>query len=149
MLFVMITGAAVSGHRSSLGLVTALNSAYRINSLILVILLYLYLADKFHGISMRPLALRVGVCVFAGLLVAFNLISDRGGEKVLVTKRAKEEAAMLRWERHEPRPAIVASSADDLTVKGEMKGNFEPVEPTLSDSIREGIYKLPDLPTGD
>jgi len=149
MLFVMITGAAVSGHRSSLGLVTALNSAYRINSLILVILLYLFLADKFHGISMRPLALRVGVCVFAGLLVAFNLISDRGGEKVLVTKRAKEEAAMLRWERHEPRPAIVASSTDDLTVRGEMKGNFEPVEPTLSDSIREGIYKLPELTTGN
>jgi hypothetical protein len=150
MLFYIITGAAVSGHRSLLGLVSALHSGYRVNSMMLVILLYFYLADKFYGVSLRPLTLRVGVFAFAVLLIAFNVLSDRGGQKVLLTKRVKVEEGMLRWVRHEPQPVVAASTADILTLplaEEESKGTFDPVEPTLSDSIREGIYILPKLTT--
>ncbi|MDR3410847.1 MAG: hypothetical protein P4L87_07895 [Formivibrio sp.] len=147
-LFFFITAAAVSGHRSDLGLVTALHSAYRINSTVLLILLYLYLVDRFYGARVRLVFLRVGAGLFALLLVGFNIASDRGGEKVIITKRHKVEIAMLRWQRHEPRPPI-SLSADDLTAENEERGSFEPIEPNLSDAIREGILILPKLPIGD
>lgn len=148
-LFFVVTGIAVSGHRSMLGIWTAMNSPYRINSTLLVILLYLYLADKFHGARVQPVAFRTGVCFFGVLLVAFNFASSRGGEKLLLLKRHKLEVAILRWERHEPRPAVTANTPGDLTENAEKKGDYEPIEPTLSDSIREGIYILPKLPSGN
>jgi hypothetical protein len=149
MLFFVITGAAVAGHRSNLGIVTALNPTYRINSLMLVILLYLFLADKFYGVSLRPLTLRAGVVAFATLLIAFDVLSDRGGQKVLLTKRAMAEAAMLRYVRHEPQPVIVASPADDLSaaLESKHKTGFGPIEPTFSDSMQAGILILPVLHT--
>jgi hypothetical protein len=148
-LFFFVTGLAVSGLRSSHGLATALGSRYRINSTVLLILLYLYLADKFYGIRVRPLILRAGACIVGVLLLGFNYESDRGGEKLILTGQHKLEVAMLRWERHEPRPPISASSADDFTAENEIKGFYEPNEPILSESIREGIYKLPKLSTGN
>jgi len=147
-LFFLFTGVAVSGHRSSLGIVTAMNSPYRINSTVLTILLYLYLADRFYGARIRPLIFKTCACIFGVLLVGFNFASNRGGEKVLLIKRHKVDVAMLRWERHEPRPPIIVSSSDDLTADSEKRGTFEPIEPTLSQSIREDIYKLPELPMG-
>jgi hypothetical protein len=148
-LFFFVTGVAVSGHRSVLGLTTAMNSPYRINSTLLTILLYLYLADKFYGIRIRPLVFRTGICIFAALLLAFNIASSWGGEKLLLSKRHKLEVALLRWERHEPRPLVTAITPGDLTADSEMKGKYEPIEPTLSDAIREGIYILPNLPMGN
>jgi hypothetical protein len=107
------------------------------------------LADKFYGIRVRPLILRAGACIVGVLLLGFNYESDRGGEKLILTGQHKLEVAMLRWERHEPRPPISASSADDFTAENEIKGFYEPNEPILSESIREGIYKLPKLSTGN
>ena len=146
-LFFVVTGIAVSGLRSSLGLTTAMNSPYRINSTVLSILCYLFLAEKFYGVNVRPRTLRVGIFLFGALVVAFNLASNRGGERLLSEKRQKLEAAMLRWQRHEPRPVFNSSSSNDLTAESEKKGYFEPIEPTLSDAVREGIYEIPDLPT--
>jgi hypothetical protein len=146
-MFFFVTGIAVSGLRSSLGLVTALGSRYRINSAVLLILLYLYLADKFYGVRIRPWILRLSACVFGVLLIGFNLASDRAGQKLLLTKRNKMEMALLRWERHEPLPPVSASATDDYTAENEKKGFYEPIEPTLSESIQEGIYKVPELPT--
>ena len=148
-LFFFVTGLAVSGLRSSLGLKTALASRYRINSAVLLILLYLYLADKFYGIRVRPLILRASAFVAGVLLLVFTSESDRVGGKFIYTERHKLDVAMLRYERHEPRPTISASSPNDLTANNEKRGYYEPKEPILSESIREGIYKLPELPTGN
>jgi hypothetical protein len=148
-LFFVVTGIAVSGLRSSYGLATALGSRYRINSTVLVILLYLYLADKFYGVRLRPLVLRAGACIFGVLLLGFNFASDCAGAKLTMTMQHKVEAAILRWQRHEPRPAISASAPGDYTSYAENKGYYEVSDPILSESIREGIYKLPVLPTGN
>jgi hypothetical protein len=148
-LFFVVTGIAVSGLRSSLGLTTAMNSPYRINSTLLSILCYLFLAEKFYGVNVRPRTLRASVFLFGALLAAFNFASNRGGEKLLLEKRQKLDAAMLRWQRHEPRPAFNSSSSNDLTAESEKKGYFEPIEPTLSEAVREGIYEVPDLSVQD
>ncbi len=148
MLFFFVTGLAVSGLRSDAGLITALGSRYRINSVVIVILTYFYLIDKFrHSISRWKQPTAITVVSLAGLvLIGFNLASDRAGNKLLLTRRHKLEAAMLRWERNEPPPPFVGADPSDYTAKNEKMGYFEPVEPTLSDSIREGIYRLPQLP---
>ena len=145
-LFFFVTSAAVSGLRSSLGLTTALGSRYRINSTVLVILLYLYLADKFCGINVRPLILKAGAAALALLLVTFNVASNLAGLKLILTMQQKVEVAMLQWVRHEPDPPVPPSSPHDFTINCEKKGYFKPSEPIFSESIREGIYVLPELP---
>lgn len=143
-VFFFITGLAVSGIRSDRGLITALGSRYRINSAVLVILLYFYLADKFRDLRISRPAGIASICLAAMILAGFTYESDKGGERLLLLRRQKVRSAMLRWERHEPRPPIVASGPDDFTVENDKKGLYEPIEPILVDAIREGIYQLPD-----
>src|SRR5450756_844299 len=85
MLFFFGTGFAVSGLRSDLGLVTALGSRYRINSAILVILIYFYLVRKLEGRQWSSSIQVPAICVFALALIGFNLMSDRAGHKLLLT----------------------------------------------------------------
>jgi hypothetical protein len=148
-LFILITGLAVSGLRSNFGIVAALGSRYRINSTILLILLFLYMADRFYGVSIRPLILKTGACTAALLLIAFTYESDRTGEKLLLAKRHAVELEMLRWESHDTRHIIEPAFRGDFTAENERNGLFDPIEPYLSDSLREGIYQLPELPTKD
>jgi len=148
-LFFIVTGLAVSGLRSNLGLVTALGCRYRINSTMLVILLYFYLVDRLYGIRVKPLIIRVSATAFGVLLIGFNVASDLAGEKYMLTMQHKVVTAIVRWKQHEPRPPMSASVPDDFTAENESRGIFEPVEPTLSDSIREGILILPKLPAGN
>jgi len=143
-LFFWTTGLAVSGLRSDAGLITALGSRYRINSSVLVILMYFYLADKFHDVRIKRPVLIAGVSLAAIVLIAFTYESDKGGERLLLTRRQKVRSAIIRWQRHEPRPPVVANGPDDFTVENDKKGFYEPTEPILSDSIHAGIYKLPD-----
>jgi len=145
-LFLLVTSLAVSGLRSNLGLASALASRYRINSAVLLILLYLYLAGKFHGIPVRPLLLKASACVAAVLLIGFTFASDLVGEKLLLSKRNAAEVEMLRWERHQPQRTGSVSFPGDFTAINEANGLFDPDDLILSESIREGIYKLPELP---
>lgn len=145
-LYFFVIAIAVSGLRSSLGLATAANSAYRIYSTVLVIVLYLYWADKLYDSKTRPSLRRVGLCMIGVLLIGFNFASDLGGEKVLLEKKHEIEAAMLRWERHEPSPHIQAISPGDLLAKQKEADSYAPREPFLSDSLREGIFILPRVP---
>ena len=147
-LFFFVTAAAVSGLRSSHGMPTALNSTYRLNSTALLVLLYLYLADKVYGIRLRPFLLKASVGVVAVLVLAFNVESDRGGDKVLLLKKYRAETSMSRWMRHEPRPSMTELIPDDLTAGRETVDSFWPDSfgTILPDCIREGIYKLPELP---
>lgn len=139
-LFILVTGLAVSGLRSSYGLASALGSRYRINSTLLFILLYLYLADKFYGIHVRPIALKISAVALGVLLVGFTLESDRAGEKLLLAKRRAVEVEMLRWQQHDSRRPIDPAFPGDFTAVNEVNGLFDPIEPFFSDSIREGIY---------
>jgi hypothetical protein len=147
-LFFFVTAAAVSGLRSSLGTPTALNSTYRLNSTALLVLLYLYLADKAYDIRLRPLLLKVSVGAFALVLLAFNVESDRGGERVLLLKHYRAETSVSRWARHEPRPSMADLAPDDLTAGRENVDSFWPDSfgTVLSDCISEGIYQLPQMP---
>jgi hypothetical protein len=142
--FFFVTGLAVSGIRSDRGLITALGSRYRINSAVVVVLLYFYLADKFREVRVRRPILITGICAAGILLAGFTYESDKGGENLLLLRRQKVRSAMLRWERHEPRPPVVAAGPDDFTVENDKKGLYEPNVPILVDAIQAGIYQLPD-----
>ncbi len=145
-LFFFVTAFAVSGLRSDLGLVSALGSRYRINSTVLVILIYFYLVQQYRPERWRPTVQSPAAILLGLALIGFDLLSDQGGQKVLLTRRQKLEAAMLRWERHEPREEATSSAPGDYTAENEKKGFYEPVEPFLSESIEAGIYRLPALP---
>ena len=145
-LFFFVTAFAVSGLRSDLGLVSALGSRYRINSTVLVILIYFYLVQQFKPERWRPFV-QAPLAILLGLaLIGFDLLSDQGGQKFLLTRRQKLETAMLRWERHEPREDAAATTPGDYTAENEKKGFYEPIEPLLSEAIEAGIYRLPALP---
>lgn len=148
-LFFFIQSLAVSSFRSGRGLETALGSRYRINSVILVILLYFFVADKFRGLSLSR-SLRVGGLVLAGVvLMGFNLASDRAGYRLLHLRRALVQEGIARWENHESLPTSTAAAGPaatgtpDYMRKNEQSGMYEPIEPFLTDAIRAGIYVLP------
>jgi hypothetical protein len=144
-LFIFVTALAVSGLRSSYGLASALGSRYRISSTVLFVLAYLYLAERLSELKMRPRLLKASLSIAGVLLATFTFESDRDGERLLLVKRQAVEAEMLRWERHEPRHLVGNAFSGDLTAVNEENGLFDPIEPFISDSIREGIYVLPNL----
>lgn len=148
MLFFVVTAMAVSGLRSDYGagLPTALGSRYRIFSVTMVILTYFYLARKYRDIQWnRAWARAIPVALWI-ILLGFTIASDWAGEKQLLIKRQRLEFAFMRWYRHEPPLPVTSESADDYTIRMAKMGFFEPIEPTLSNSIHEGIYRLPQLP---
>lgn len=142
-LFFFVTAVAVSGLRSSYGLRTALGSRYRINSTVLVILLYFYLLYKFRHIRIRPVVLRAAVVLFGLLVVGFNLASNRGGEKLALTMQYKVRVAIMQWQKHEAPMPPQASAPGDYTSYAEEKGYFQPSDPILRDAINQGVYRLP------
>jgi hypothetical protein len=143
MLFFLVTAIMVSGIRSQFGLFSSLGSRYRINSALMVILAYFYLLDKLPKLE-RPGA-TIGLCIGVPALAAFTFISDAGGYKLLLIRRAKLEAAMYRWEYHLPRPPLEHTNLSDMMnmTANDAKGYYEPVEPALSNAINAGIYRLP------
>jgi hypothetical protein len=148
MLFFIVTAMAVSGLRSDYGagVPTALGSRYRIFSVTMVILTYFYLAGKYRDIQWnRAFARAIPVALWITLL-GFTIASDWAGEKQLLMKRQRLEFALMRWYRHEPPLPMTSEGADDYTARMASLGFFEPIEPTLSSSIHEGIYRLPQLP---
>ena len=143
-MFFFATGLAVSGIRSDRGLITALGSRYRINSAVLAVLLYFYLADKFREVRVQRPVLITSLCAAGIILAGFTYESDKGGENLLLLRRQKVRSAILRWERHESRPPVVAQGPDDFTVEHDKMGLYEPNVPILVDAIQAGIYQLPD-----
>jgi len=122
-----------------------LGSHYRINSTVLLILAYLYLAERLSEINIKPQLLKAGLSIAGVLLANFTFVSDRAGERLLMVKRQALEIEMLRWERHEPRHLVGSAFPGDLTAVNEENGLFDPIEPFISNSISEGIYILPKL----
>lgn len=148
MLFLVMTAIAVSALRAEQaeGLVRAIGSRYRIYSTLLLIANCIYFAGLFKEKALY-LRRKTLVCVCALLaLGAFDAVSDWEGNKLLETRRMKTEAAILRWERHEPRPAVIVERPGDYTVANEKLGQYEPHLPFLTDYIDDGIYRLPSLP---
>lgn len=139
-LFFFIQGLAVSCLRAPRGLVSALGSRYRINSAILTILVYFYLADKirFDKLS-RPLRL-ICIPVVGVVLVAFNLASDRAGNTLLVERRQKVQAGIRAWEK-DPSPDFADTSR--LSDEERRFRMYDPIEPTLSMALTQGIYRIP------
>jgi hypothetical protein len=150
-MFIVITGLAVSGLRSSFGISQALDSRYRINSTVLMILLYLYVADKLYEIRLPRLMLRTGATVVGMMLMGFNLASNYAGGKFLVARRDALEAEMVRWQRHDQRSAFSPSFLNNYSVENKRfqshlnDGLYDPIEPFLSNAVREGIYTVPEL----
>lgn len=153
MMFFFVTGLAVSGLRSGFGITQALDSRYRINSTVLLILLYLYLADRFYGVLTRRWILKSIACTAALLLMGFNIASNYTGAKFLEARRNALEAEMTRWEQHGPRHQSGTLFPSANTAENERfklhwdSGLYDPIEPFLTDAIREGIFTLPLLPT--
>ena len=144
MLFFLLTAIMVSGIRSDLGLVNSLQSHYRITSTMMIVLAYIYISEK---LSVRMPTSTVGFYLLMTALLAFTLLSDRAGYKLLLLRRTKLEESMYRWEQHLPRPTLENVNLNDEIEMNmaahESKGVYDPIEPTLSDSISAGIYRLP------
>jgi hypothetical protein len=143
MLFFLVTSIMVSAIRSGFGLASSLGSRYRINSALMLILAYLYLLDKVPQLKRQTVA--IALCIGVPALAAFTFISDAGGYKLLLIRRAKLETAMYRWENHLPKPPLERTELTDMLnmTANEKKGYYEPMEPTLSNAINAGIYQLP------
>ncbi len=142
-LFFFIQGLAVSCLRAPRGLVSALGSRYRINSAVLTILIYFYLAERVKLDRLgRPF--KVATLALAGVvLVAFNFASDRAGNALLAQRRFKVQAGILAW-KADPSP-FFSDPANSTTLSEEERRRemYNPVEPTLSEALRQGIYTLP------
>lgn len=142
-LFFFAQGLAVSCLRAPRGLVSALGSRYRINSAVLAILIYFYLAERARSLQLTR-AFRTTALALAGLvLVAFNFASDKAGNTLLVERRAKVQAGMRAWEK-DPAPFFdEAAKSANVSEEERKRQMYDPVEPTLSKAIEEGIYKIP------
>jgi hypothetical protein len=114
----------------------------------IVVLMYMFLVSKYRdrlSRLRRPNVIAV-ICSVGIVVVGFNLASNRAGYRFLLTRRQKLDAAMLRWENHEPRQEVGGAPDDDYTMTSEKKGYYEPRDQILSDSLGAGIYRLPKLP---
>jgi hypothetical protein len=145
MLFFLFTAIVASGMRSQLGLLGSIGSRYRITSAIMVILAYYYIWDRTH--QFRRARSTVIWCTIGLALIGFTLISDHAGYKLLLIRRAKLEAGMYRWKHHLPRPVIEDTDvSDEMNITAhEKKGWYEPMEPSLSNSVNAGIYRIPQM----
>lgn len=145
MLFFLFTAIVASGMRSQLGLLGSIGSRYRITSTVMLILAFYYLLSKIHHLGRATLI--VTSCILAVGLTGFTLISDREGYKLLLIRRAKLEAGMYRWEHNLPRPVVQDTDiGDEMNIAAhEKRGWYEPEEPTLSDAINAGIYRVPQM----
>jgi hypothetical protein len=147
-LFLILAAVGVSGLRSDGGLATSIASRYRINSALMLILMYLYLAEKFEHVRVDRFVPKALLSLCWLTLVAFTLVSDIAGYKALLMRRAKLDAAILSWQRdgranNQPREG---GRTTDRTLKDDSR-YFEPIEPDLTEAIGAGIYPKPK--TGD
>ena len=142
-LFFFAQGLAVSCLRAPRGLVSALGSRYRINSAVLAILIYFYLAERARSWQLTS-TFRTTALTLAGLLlVAFTFASDKAGNTLLAERRAKVQAGIRAWES-DPAPFFIeAAKSADIAEEERKREMYDPVEPTLSKAIEEGIYKVP------
>ena len=78
------------------------------------------------------------------MLVAFTFISDRAGYKSLLTRRAKLDEAMVRWEGNGLGFNELPHPASSMPQLGKDESYyFEPEEPILTEAINAGIYPKP------
>lgn len=142
-LFFFVQGLAVSCLRAPRGLVSALGSRYRINSAVLVILIYFYLAEKMRLTPVPRLFKTIGLTVAGIVLIAFNLASDKAGNTLLAQRRSKMQAGIRAWEADPAAFYSENSSTKNLSEEEYKRLMYDPVEPTLSKALNQGIYKIP------
>ena len=145
-LFLILAAVGVSGLRSESGLATSIASRYRINSALMLILMYLYLAQKLEHVLFNKTVSKALLSLCWVTLVAFTLISDVAGYKSLLARRAKLDAAMLSWQRNGHR--VDQSRKSPNSIPRTFKDNsyyFEPIEPDLTEAIDAGIYPMPKV----
>lgn len=141
VLFLILAAIGVSGLRSDNGLATSLASRYRINSALMLILVYLYLAEKLENTSLTRGTYRAAVALCGVALVTFTLVSDRVGYQSLLARRTKLDSAMEKWERvGSSNPQFVRAKVPNVK---DDSYYFDPVEPTLTEAISAGIYLKP------
>lgn len=143
ILFFFVQALAVSAMRAPRGLSTALGSRYRINSVVLVILLYFFLAEKFRHTSFSARWKGVGLGLAAVVLLGFTLASDRAGYHLLVLRRTLVQQQMARWKAHAPQSSQSATDEPDYLERDGRIAMYKPMEPVLTESLHAGIYRLP------
>ena len=146
-LFFFIQGLAVSCLRAPRGLASALGSRYRINSAVLTILLYFFLAEKLRDIKVGYWFKVSGMVLMGLVLVVFNLASDKAGNNLLIERRDRVQAGIRAWETDPAQFFMDAQIASQLSEEDRRREMYNPIEPTLSKAVQEGIYRIP--PAGD
>jgi hypothetical protein len=147
-VFLLLTAAGVSAIRSSLGLEQSLASRYRIYSNLLLILSYVFLAERFllpmkDGSARRAI---IGALVAGGL--GFCALSDLAGFRFLMGRQQAVAYEMAAWESSNlpgapPADASVARNFDPAVSRQLATGLYKPATPTLVESIKLGTYQPP------
>lgn len=146
MVFCLVTAAGLSGSRAEeYGLAQALASRYRLYSVLLLCLIYLFLAPYLTQALQRLRRPAVIVVPVAVLLVAFNLLCDRAGFRLLLDRREALHSAMDRYVSGQP-PQAFESGADegaDIVRSRLHLGLYEPNRGVLDRARAAGVYRIP------
>lgn len=148
-MFFIITALAASGLRSQFGVVQALDSRYRINATVVLVLLYLYAADKCNEFRVTRTVVITGRGAMAVLLVAFNVTSNYTGSRFLVARRAAIVVGVSNWEQHQTArpsgPAFLAQYPAEAQrfMTHWTSGLYDPNGAVLTEAIRDGVYTIP------
>jgi hypothetical protein len=147
-LFILLTGIAVAGLRSDLGLVQSLSSRYRIYSDLLIIFAYIFFADEFVEPAKDATFARR---LYLGALLAslaFCLVNDRMGYHSLMKRRNLAIAgihAFLHPDPANPNPSPVLFDKEEDRIKPDNQRFVIRARSILIQSTELGIYEPVDM----
>jgi hypothetical protein len=137
-LWMLLTSLVVANARVGFGLNQSLSSRYKIYCDVLLILLYVYLLDRFRATE-RPRRVLLGVAIAAGLLV--NVGGTLAGAHMLSLRKQRANAAMAAY-LASPQTASPMFLFEDSLNPGELQvENKARVE--MNEAIQLGIYVPP------
>jgi hypothetical protein len=136
-LWMLLTSLVVANARVGFGLNQSLSSRYKIYCDVLLILLYVYLLDRFRAEDKRRVVL--GAAVAAGLLV--NIGGTLAGAHMLGLRKQRADAAMAAY-LASPQTASPMFLFDDNLSPGEMQVE-DKARVEMNEAIQLGIYVPP------
>ncbi|MBV9502943.1 MAG: hypothetical protein JO138_26520 [Acidobacteriaceae bacterium] len=142
LCFILATAVAVAGFRSNLGLIYSTSSRYTIYSILLLIFAWFAIADEYLIQGNRP-CWRVFGAIVAACAVLFSIAMDAWGLRYLERRNRDLIIGMRLYEHNFTERSAAGPIFPPPKSKPEQEFNLR-VRDILRDSVRLGIYKLPD-----
>lgn len=141
MIFLLMTGCAVSATRSGFGIEQSLASRYRIYSNLLLILSYIFIVETYwYSMKLRRQAFWTGIAMVL-LCAGFCMTCDIAGYRFLRGRREAVQNAMEEWRSPERSPLETEQHGDSAIVRQTRQGLYKPVPEILASSASLGIYR--------